>query len=90
MDWAQILVIILAILFIIFLGLAITLAVLIISVTRQIKAAAASAERTVSALEASVATFNKAALPMMISKKIINQVIKAAQKKKGGRNHGQG
>jgi hypothetical protein len=84
MDWPQILVIILAVLFIVFLIFAITLIVLIISVTRQIKAAAASAERTVSAIEESVTTFNKVALPMMISKKIIAQVLK---KKRGGREY---
>lgn len=81
MDWAQILVIILAVLFTIFLILAITLAVLIIAVTRQIKAAAASAERTVSAFESTVVQFNKAALPMMITRKIITQIIKSSKKK---------
>jgi hypothetical protein len=87
MDWAQILVIILAILFAIFLILAITLAVLIITVTRQIKAAAASAERTVSALEGSVAQFNKVALPMTIIRKIVAQAIKTSKRKERSKNH---
>jgi uncharacterized protein involved in cysteine biosynthesis len=87
MDWAQILVIILAILFAVFLLLAITLAVLIISVTRQIKAAAASAERTVSALEGTVSQFNKAAIPMMITRKVIAQIMKSAKKKERSKNH---
>lgn len=89
MDWAQVLVIILAVLFAIFLILAITLVVLIISLTKRIKMAAASAERTVSALEGTVATFNRASIPFMITKKIVEQVMKASQKKKERRPKGE-
>ncbi len=81
MDWAQILVILLAALFAIFLIVAIILAVLLIKITRQIKSAAASAERTVQAIEGSVNTFNKEALPMMVAKGIIGQVAKRSKKK---------
>lgn len=81
MDWAQILVIMLAILFAIFLAVAIALAVLLLKISRQIKATAASAERTVKALEGSVKTFNKSALPLMITKGIINQVVKRSRTK---------
>ena len=76
MDWAQILVIILAILFAIFLFLAIVLAVFLVMITRQIKAATASASRTMSVIEDSVQKANKAALPMMIAKGIFKQVRK--------------
>lgn len=85
MDWAQILVIILAVLFAVFLALAIVLALLVLSLTRQIKAAAASAERTVAAMEGAVTQFNKAALPLAIVKGIIKQVNKTTTRKKGRR-----
>lgn len=81
MDWAQILVFLLAILFAIFLVIAIALAVILMRITRQIKAAAASAERTVAALEGSVRTFRKSALPLMVTKGIINQVMKRSRGK---------
>lgn len=86
MDWAQILVILLAVLFAVFLVMAIALAVLLLKVTRQIKAAAASAERTVEALEGSVKTFNRAALPMMITKGVISQIMKQSKKAKKTKN----
>lgn len=81
MDWAQILVFILAALFVVFLVVAIALIVLLIKVTRQIKSATESAERTVHAFEDSVNTFNKTALPLMVAKGIIGQVAKRAKKK---------
>ncbi len=81
MDWAQILVIILAVLFAVFLVVAIALAVLILSITRQIKAATASAERTIQAIEGSVASFNKVALPLALTKGIIGQFTKKPRKK---------
>lgn len=80
MDWAQVLVIILAVLFAVFMIVAIALAVLLLKITRQIKSAAASAERTVHALEGSMSTFNKTALPLMIARGIINRVIKGSRK----------
>lgn len=81
MDWAQILVILLAVLFAIFLTIVVILAVLLVSITRQIKAATASAQRTMVALEDATNQFSRAALPLMITKKIINQVIKTSKKK---------
>lgn len=85
MDWAQVLVIVLAVLFSIFLIVAIAIGVMLLKVTRQIKSAAASAERTVQALEGSVQTFTKTALPMMVTRGIIGQVKKAIVKKKGAK-----
>lgn len=82
MDWAQILVIILAVFFAVFLLLAILLAALLIRVTRQIKAAASSAERTVAALEMAFTGLSKASLPLTISRTIIKQIIKAKSKKR--------
>ncbi len=82
MDWAQILVILLSVLFTIFLVVAIVIGVLIIKVTRQIKSAADSAERTVHALEGSVNAFNKTALPLMVTKGIISQITKRSKSKK--------
>lgn len=83
MNWAQILVIILAIFFAIFLLLAIMLAVLLIRVSRQIKAAASSAERTVAAVEVAVSGFSKAALPLTISRMILKQIMKSNKGKNG-------
>ena len=82
MDWAQILVILLAVLFAVFLIVAIALAILIMKISRQIKSAAASAERTVAALEGSVNAFNKTALPLMMTKGIMSQLLKRSKKKK--------
>lgn len=81
MDWAQLLVIMLAVLFAIFLVVAIALAVMLLKVSRQIKSATASAERTVHALEGSVKSFNKTALPLMMTKTIVNQVMKRSKKR---------
>ena len=82
MDWAQILVYLLAVLFSIFLVLAIMLTIVLLQVTRQIKSAAASAEETLHTLEKSVSTFNRTAVPLMMTKSVINQVMKYAQKDK--------
>jgi len=86
MDWAQILVITLALLFTVFLIVAIALAVVLLKVTKQIKATATRAERTVHALEESVSTFRKAALPLMVTKGILSQVMKRSRKKKNARD----
>ena len=82
MDWAQILVIILAVIFAVFLLLAILLAVLLIKVTRQIRSAASSAERTMAVLELAVAGFSKGSLPLTISRTIIKQILKTRSKKR--------
>lgn len=81
MDWAQILVIVLAVLFAVFLILAIALAVLLVAISKQIKSATASAERTIHALEGSVASFNKVALPLALTKGILGAVMKKPRKK---------
>ncbi len=81
MDWAYILVIFLAVLFAIFLIVAIILGVLLIKITRQIKSTAASAERTIQSLENSAETFKRAALPAMVAKGIIGQVMKRSKQK---------
>ena len=77
MDWAQVLVVILAVLFSAFLLLAILLAVLLVKVTRQIKAAASSAERAVAAIEGTVSGFSSAALPMKIVRMVMKHITKA-------------
>lgn len=81
MDWAQILVFILAILFAIFLIVAIALAVVIISITKQLKAAASSAERTIHAIEGSVANLSKMALPLTLARGVLGQLLKKPRKK---------
>jgi hypothetical protein len=86
MDWAQILVILLAALFAVFIVVAIIIGILIIKVTRQIKSAASSAERTVQALEGSVNAFNKTALPLMVTKGIISSLAKRSKVKKSKEN----
>jgi K+-sensing histidine kinase KdpD len=77
MDWAQILVIILAVIFAVFLLLAILLAVLLIKVTRQIKAAASNAERTVAAVELAFSGLSKASLPLTITRMVVKQLMKS-------------
>jgi uncharacterized protein YoxC len=77
MDWAQILVIILAVIFAVFLLLAILLAVLLIKVTRQIKAAASNAERTVAAIEVAFSGLSKASLPLTITRMVVKQLMKS-------------
>lgn len=76
MDWAHIIVIILAIFLGIFLLLAIGLLVLLIKVTRQIKSVTTSAERTAQAIEGSVETLNKFTSPLMISRMVSKQLKK--------------
>lgn len=80
MDWAQILVILLSVLFAIFLVIVTALAILLLKLTKQIKATTASAERTVEALEESVTIFNKAALPAMLTKRLVSQLVQRSKK----------
>lgn len=81
MDWAQILVFVLAGLFAIFLIITIILIVLLVSISRQIKAAAASAERTANMLESSVSKFSKATLPAVVTKQVAGRILSIAKKK---------
>ena len=80
MDWAQVLVIVLAVLFAIFLVITIVLAVILLKITRQIKSATASAQRTMHALEGSTKALNSAAMPLMITKAVIRQLRKKSRK----------
>ena len=82
MDWAQILVFLLAILFSIFLIVAIILVVLIVRVTKQIREAAESAERTIHTLEDSVNTFSRNTVPLAIAKSVVGQIMKRSKKHK--------
>lgn len=81
MDWAQILVITLAVLFSIFLIVAIALVVMILKVTMQMRAMATGAERTLHALEGSVGAFRRTALPLVIAKGIVSHLTKQSKKK---------
>lgn len=76
MDWAQILVFILATLFIVFLVIAIVLVVLLLRVSRQIKSATSSAEKAIQAVEKSTGSFGGSALPAMAVKSIYKRVNK--------------
>lgn len=80
MDWAQILVYVLAILFAIFLVFAIFLAVLLLKVTKEIKTTTESAGRAVHAIENSVTTLQKTALPLMVTKTVIGQLMKQTRR----------
>lgn len=81
MDWAQILVIILGILFAIFLTAAIVLAVTIVRLTKKIRSVTASAERVLHSVEGVAARSATAVLPVTIVSRIIRQLRK-------GKSHG--
>lgn len=78
MDWSQVLVIILSIVLAIFLILAITLVVMLINVTRQIKAVASSAQRTAEHIEKAASGINKTVSPLLI----LRTIQKLAKKRK--------
>lgn len=63
---AEVLVIILSVLLAIFLALVIALVILLIRITKQIKAIASSAERTVHSVESATSQFNKLATPAIL------------------------
>jgi uncharacterized protein YoxC len=79
MDWAQILVIILAVFLAIFLLLGIVLTVLLIKVTRQIKAVSGSAQRTVAGIEKAVSGIGNLTSPLFLMR-LITKYIKKAKK----------
>ena len=82
MDWAQILVIILAAFLALFLLLAIILTVKLIQISRQIKNVTSAAERTALKVEA-VATSTAAAMaPAAIAKLIKSMMSNATNKSK--------
>lgn len=84
MDWAQILVIILAIFLGVFLILGIVLVVMFIKVTQQIRMVVGTAERTMKIFERVLSQARGFASPLVIMK-IVAKYIKKRQKKGG--NH---
>lgn len=82
MDWAQILVIILAVTLAIFLILSIVLVIMLIRVTQQIRAVADSAQRTASGIETAVSNFSRFASPLMLFKFLKKQAGKVSKSKK--------
>lgn len=82
MEAAEILVIILAAAFALFLVLAVILVVLLIKVATQIRRITTSAERTVGNIENIVGVFQKAAAPAVVTKVVSDLVQKFADFKK--------
>lgn len=82
MDWAQILVIILAVCLAIFLLLSIVLVIMLIRVTQQIKAVADSAQRTASGIESAVSNISRFSSPLMLFKYLKKQAGKVSKSKK--------
>ncbi len=76
MDWAQILVIILAIVLVIFLLLASALVVLLLKITKQIKSITSTAERTVQQFEKSASNLSKFSSPMMLARLVKGKLSK--------------
>jgi uncharacterized protein YoxC len=76
MDWAQILVIILSIFLAIFLLLAISLTVLLIKVTKQIKSITGTAARTADNLEKTIAGFTAATSPVLLFRSVMKFIKK--------------
>lgn len=76
MDWAQVLVVILAVFLGIFLLLGITLIIMLIKVTHQIRLVAGSAERTVKVLEKTIAQARGLASPLLIMKMVAKFIKK--------------
>lgn len=82
MDFAQILVYILAVVLALFLVLAIVLIVMLIRITMQIKDITSSAQRTVSNVEKVMNTVGSAATPLGIMSFLMKNVKKKAGKKR--------
>ena len=79
MDWAQVLVIILAIALAIFLILAIVLIVLVIKLTTKIKSIASTAERAANNIEGTVSNISRATSPMFVVK-LVRSFLKNSRK----------
>ncbi len=77
MDWAQVLVIILSVFLAVFLLLGIVLTVMLIKVTKQIKAVTGSAQRTADTIEHTVAGISKASSPLVVMKMVAKFMKKA-------------
>jgi hypothetical protein len=82
MEAAEILVIILATAFALFLVLAIVLVVLLIKIATQIRHITSSAQRTVGNIENIVGVFQKAAAPTVVTKVVSEVIQKIADFKK--------
>jgi uncharacterized membrane protein len=74
MDWAQVLVIILSTFLAIFLLLAIVLTILLIKVTRQIKAVTGSALKTAEGFQKAIASFTTVTSPLLLFKTLMKYV----------------
>lgn len=79
MDWAQILVIILAAALAIFLILAIVLVVIGIRITIKIKSIASTAERAASNIEGTVSNLSRATSPLFVLN-LVKSVLKKSKK----------
>lgn len=75
MDWAQILVIILGVLFAIFLTVAIVLAVFVVRLTKKIRTITVAAERALHGVEGIASKSAMAVLPVTILSRIVRQII---------------
>jgi uncharacterized protein involved in cysteine biosynthesis len=84
MDWAQILVTILAIFLAIFLLLGIILVALLVKVTIQIKAMTVSARSIGDHVERIVAGLSKVTSPVFLVKMILKHIKSAKRRKKRG------
>ena len=82
MDWAQILVIILAIFLALFLFVGIALVVLLIRLTQQIRAITATAQRTASGIEQAVQGAAKMGVLSSIIKFGVKQAVRVKGKKR--------
>lgn len=76
MNWAEVLVYVLAGFLALFLVLAIILIALLIKVTRQIKQVTSTAERTIKGVEKVVVGFGSVSSPLAIAKLVARQVKK--------------
>lgn len=81
MNWAQLLVILLGILLVIFVAATIILFVQIIKLTRQIKITTKNAERTAHAIEDSVGVSRENVISVIIVRNILKRVLQQAQKR---------
>jgi len=81
MNWAEVLVYILAGCLALFLLLAIILVALLIKVTHQIKQVTSSAQRTVAGVEKVVAGIGSVSSPIAIAKLVAHQVKKTKRRK---------
>ena len=79
MEWAQVLVIILSVFLAIFLGLSSVLVVLLIRITRHIRAVTTSAERAAVKAESIVANFSAATNPSVLGK-VVTSFVKNFKK----------